>query len=134
MPSALLGALLFCLVPVILRHAGRPVMRRIRFAVILLIAAAILMGTPPALVAQHQPTIAQYLKPGMPVELVSAARVDRIAWIAYEEGKRNVFTAVGPAFRPVRVTSFLTDDGVDMTGLRISEDGSTVAFGRGTGP
>ena len=55
---------------------------------------------PPSLVAQHQPTIAQYLKPGMPIELVSADKVDRIAWIAYEEGKRNVYTAVGPAFRP----------------------------------
>jgi dipeptidyl aminopeptidase/acylaminoacyl peptidase len=108
--------------------------RRIRFAVILLIAAAILIGTPPALVAQHQPTIAQYLKPGMPVELVSAAKVDRIAWIAYEEGKRNVFTAVGPTFRPVRVSAFTEDDGIDMTELRISDDGSTVVFVRGTGP
>ncbi len=109
-------------------------MRRFRLAVILLIAAAVLIGTPPALVAQHQPTIAQYLKPGMPVELVSAAKVDRIAWIAYEEGKRNVFTAAGPSFRPVRVTGFLEDDGIDMTELRISDDGSTVVFVRGTGP
>ncbi|HKV99553.1 MAG TPA: hypothetical protein VJN96_07010, partial [Vicinamibacterales bacterium] len=108
-------------------------MRRLHTAVILAVVAVALV-LPPSLVAQHQPTIAQYLKPGMPVELVSADKVDRIAWIAYEEGKRNVYTAAGPAFRPVRVTSFLTDDGVDMTQLRISDDGSTVAFVRGSGP
>ncbi|MFI5177491.1 MAG: S9 family peptidase [Vicinamibacterales bacterium] len=108
-------------------------MRRLRY-IVTLIAAAVVVIAPPSVVAQHQPTIAQYLKPGMPVELVSAAKVDRVAWTAYEEGKRNVFTAVGPAFRPVRVTAFTQDDGIDMTQLRISDDGSTVIFVRGTGP
>ena len=50
------------------------------------------------------------------------------------KGKRNVFTAVAPAFAPVRVTSFLKDDGIDLTGLRISDDGSTVVFVRGSAP
>jgi dipeptidyl-peptidase-4 len=80
------------------------------------------------------PTIAQFLKPGLPIELVSARNADRIAWIAYEEGKRNVFTAAAPNFVPVRVTSFLKDDGNDLTGLRISSDGMTVAFVRGSAP
>src|SRR6188768_3375343 len=108
-------------------------MRRLHTAVVLAIVAVALV-LPPSLVAQHQPTIAQYLKPGMPIELVSADKVDRIAWIAYEEGKRNVFTAVAPAFAPSRVTSFLKDDGIDMTSLRISDDGSVVAFVRGSAP
>ncbi len=76
-------------------------------------------------------SIASILKPGLPLELVSAKRADRIAWVAYEEGKRNVFTAAAPAFRAVRVTSFLKDDGVDLTQVRISDDGSTIAFVRG---
>jgi dipeptidyl-peptidase 4 len=106
-------------------------MRRLSFAVVLLGAAA--LGAP-AVSAQHQPTLAQYLKPGFPSDLVSARKADRIAWIAYEAGKRNVFTAAAPAFRPVRVTAFLTDDGVDMTGLRISDDGAVVVFVRGSAP
>src|SRR5204863_6742957 len=56
------------------------------------------------------------------------------AWISYEAGLRNVFTAVGPAFAPVRVTSFLKDDGTDLTTLRISDDGSAIVFVRGTAP
>ncbi len=79
-------------------------------------------------------TVAQYLKPGMPVELVSARSTNRIAWIAYEEGKRNVYTAAGPDFKPVRLTAFLKEDGTDMTEIRISADGSTVAFVRGSAP
>ncbi|HEY6358401.1 MAG TPA: hypothetical protein VIX35_09160, partial [Vicinamibacterales bacterium] len=79
-------------------------------------------------------TVAQYLKPGMPVELVSARSTNRIAWIAYEEGKRNVYTAAAPDFKPVRLTAFLKEDGTDMTGIRIADDGSTVAFVRGSAP
>src|SRR6187399_585908 len=88
----------------------------------------------PAQMVRHQPTIASYLKPGLPLELVSARKADRIAWISYEAGLRNVFTAAAPAFTPVRVTSFMKDDGVDLTTLRISDDGSTVAFVRGSAP
>ena len=66
---------------------------------------------PQAPAPSNRPTIAQILKPGLPIELVSARKVDRIAWISYEEGRRNVFTAAGPTFRPVRVTAFMQDDG-----------------------
>jgi dipeptidyl-peptidase-4 len=81
--------------------------------------------------AKAFPSIASILKPGLPLELVSAKKADRIAWISYEEGKRNVFTAAGPAFKAVRVTSFLKDDGIDVTQVRVSDDGSTIAFVRG---
>ena len=113
-----------------------------RFRLFLVPAVALIAGLTPfasvtgaaAPPANTRPTIAQYLKPGMPVELVSAKAADRIAWIAYEEGKRNVFTAVGPTYTPVRLTAFLKDDGIDMTGLRISDDGLTIVFVRGTSP
>ena len=61
----------------------------------------------------------------------SAKKAERIAFLAYDEGKRNVFTAAAPAFTPVRVTSFMKDDGTDLTDLEISADGSTVTFVRG---
>jgi dipeptidyl-peptidase 4 len=84
--------------------------------------------------AKNGPSIASILKPGLPLELVSARKADRIAWISYEEGKRNVFTAVGPAFKAERVTSFLKDDGIDLTQVRVSDDGSTIVFVRGHTP
>ena len=78
------------------------------------------------------PTISQFLGAASPIELVSAKRADRIAWIAYDQGRRNVYTAAAPALTPVRLTTYLKDDGVDLTGLRISADGSTVVFVRGS--
>ena len=80
------------------------------------------------------PSYQQFLSPASPLEVVSARKVDRLAWTAFEEGRRNVYTAVAPTFTPVRLTSFMKDDGVDLSGVRISDDGSTVVFVRGTTP
>ncbi len=88
----------------------------------------------PRLQAQRAATVADYLSPAYPHTLVSARKAERIAWIAYDEGKRNVYTAAAPDFRPVRVTAFLKDDGVDLSSLRISDDGSVVVFVRGHAP
>jgi dipeptidyl aminopeptidase/acylaminoacyl peptidase len=80
------------------------------------------------------PAYQRFLSPASPLELVAAKKVDRIAWTSFEEGKRNAYTAAGPAFTPVRLTNFMTDNGIDLSGIRISEDGSTVIFMRGTAP
>ena len=111
-------------------------MRSHRIRPIAALFVAVILATPVLAAraqstASQRPTIAQFLKPGLPLELVSAKKADRIAWISYEEGRRNVFTAAGPAFTPVRVTSFMKDDGTDTTQVRISADGSTIAFVRG---
>src|SRR6187401_2763203 len=80
---------------------------------------------------RHQPAMTQFMSAAFPLELVAAKKADRIAWIANDKGLRNVFTAAAPGFAPVRVTSFMKDDGVDTTQLSISDDGSTVTFTRG---
>ena len=84
--------------------------------------------------AQGRLTIDQYLAPAHPYELISAKRTDRIAWLAFERGVRNVYTAASPAFTPVALTRNVADDGIDLTDLRISEDGSVIVFVRGNAP
>ena len=79
----------------------------------------------------HVPTIEQFTSFAFPQELVSARKTDRIAWIANDKGRRNVYTAAAPAFKAVRVTQYMDDDGIDLTQLSISDDGSTVTFTRG---
>ncbi|MEP6690064.1 MAG: prolyl oligopeptidase family serine peptidase [Gemmatimonadaceae bacterium] len=95
-------------------------------------AAFFALATP--LLAQGKPTIAQFLSPASPLELTSAKRADRVAWIAYERGMRNVYAAAAPAFAPVRLTSFLKDDGTDLTDVSLSDDGSLAVFVRGSAP
>ena len=80
------------------------------------------------------PTIEQFLMPGTPTEVVAAKKAERIAWTAYEHGLRNVYTAAGPAFAPVRLTNVTKDDGVELGEISVSDDGAVVVFVRGTQP
>jgi len=89
---------------------------------------------PPIRTTASSPAYQRFLSPASPLELVAARQVDRVAWTAFEEGRRNVYTAAAPGFVPVRLTTFMADDGVDLSGIRISDDGSTVIFLRGTAP
>jgi dipeptidyl-peptidase-4 len=105
--------------------------RRIaRFA---LTAACLTAATTPA-ASQSKPTIGQFLSPGFPSDLVSAKKADRIAWLVYDRGQRNVYTAAAPDYKPVRITKFLDDDGTVLTSLSISDDGTIVSFVRGSEP
>src|SRR6188768_2824690 len=111
------------------------VLQRVRGIVLVVVAVGLISVASPGAeqsAGKAAPTIGQFLGAASPIELVSARRADRIAWVAYDQGKRNVYTASAPAFAPVRLTAYLKDDGVELTGLRISDDGSTVVFIRGS--
>jgi dipeptidyl aminopeptidase/acylaminoacyl peptidase len=97
---------------------------------------ATLLGVGSAAHAQSAPRFAidDVIAPVFPLDLVAARAADRIAWIEYEQGRRNVYTAAGPAYERERVTANLADDGVDLSGLQISDDGETVVFLRGHTP
>src|ERR1700684_2604152 len=103
------------------------------FSLLSLAAGAVLLG--PLTFAQPQiPSYREFLSPASPQEVVAARKVDRIAWVDYAEGKRNAYTAVAPQFAPVRLTNFMKDDGIMMSAIHISDDGSTVVFLRGEAP
>ena len=92
-----------------------------------------LIGTTSGLAGQDF-SIDQILSPGYPLGLVSAKSADRIAWIEFERGMRNVYTAAAPDFEPARLTAYMEDDGRDLTNVQISGDGSVVVFIRGHTP
>jgi len=97
-------------------------------------ALAALTLTALPLAAQSKPTIAQFLSPASPLELNAARKADRIAWVSYERGMRNVYAAGAPTFKPVRLTRFLADDGTDVTDVALSDDGTLAVFVRGSAP
>ncbi|HZY82283.1 MAG TPA: prolyl oligopeptidase family serine peptidase [Cyclobacteriaceae bacterium] len=66
-----------------------------------------------------------------PTELVASSSGARIAWAADERGKRNVYVAEGPDFKPRMITNYANDDGQEITSLAISPDGKFVVFVRG---
>ena len=88
----------------------------------------------PVAAQTRKPTIEQFISPASPLELVAAKKADRLAWPVYERGMRNVYTAAAPSFTPVPLTRFLADNGVELSNVSISDDGSVVVFVRGVGP
>jgi dipeptidyl-peptidase-4 len=100
------------------------------------VAAALLVSLPAIGGAQVPavPSIAPWMSPGSPLELVSAKKTDRLAFVVYDRGMRNVYTAAAPDFTARRLTNFLTDDGVDLTDVEISDNGQVIVFVRGSAP
>ena len=66
-----------------------------------------------------------------PTELTSTSQGLRIAWALEEAGKRNVYVAEGPDFKPRKLTNYTQDDGQEITSLSISDNGQWVVFVRG---
>lgn len=100
------------------------------------IAVLTLLSAEPAAGQRFEPrfSIEAVLSPAFPLDLVAARGADRVAWISYDEGVRNVHTAAGPVYRPSTLTSNARDDGIDVSGLQISDDGEVVAWIRGHAP
>lgn len=66
-----------------------------------------------------------------PNELATAATGARIAWAFNEQGQRNIYVAEGPEFKARRLTSYLKDDGQELSSVQLSPDGKWVVYIRG---
>ncbi|MGH8144739.1 MAG: S9 family peptidase [Rhodanobacteraceae bacterium] len=87
-------------------------------------------SAPPA--ASHADfTLQQVLDYPFPQGLTAAKQGDRIAWVINLDGKRNVWVAQAPAFKPRQVTHFTADDGQEITQLTFSPSGNELVFVRG---
>ena len=99
----------------------------------LLILALAAAGTP--LAAQRTSTtgfsLEQLLGYAFPGGLTASATGARLAWTLNERGHRNIYVAEGPAFAPRRLTSYLADDGQELTSVSLSGDGRYVVYVRG---
>ncbi len=62
---------------------------------------------------------------------MAAEHADAIAWVRNLDGVRNIWLARGPEFRPQQVTQYTRDDGVELTQLTFSPDGTYLVFVRG---
>ncbi|HEY2805121.1 MAG TPA: prolyl oligopeptidase family serine peptidase [Gemmatimonadales bacterium] len=66
-----------------------------------------------------------------PSDLIAAPDGRAIAWIGYEEGKRNIWVAEAPAWRAWRLTRWLADDGQDLSELSWTPDSRALLVVRG---
>lgn len=76
-------------------------------------------------------TLEQVLSSPFPSDLVAAPTGERIAWVFDAEGKRNVWVAEGPEFRPRQLTQYNEDAGQEITQLSFTRDGKWLVYVRG---
>src|ERR1700722_7918265 len=98
-----------------------------------LLAAIAIVGCSSAAWSQSF-TLEQVLSSPFPSELTTAAQTNRVAWVFNAKGERNVWVADGPAFvRSARqLTPYTGDDGQPISSLRLTPNGKTVVYVRGT--
>ncbi|HEX8332546.1 MAG TPA: prolyl oligopeptidase family serine peptidase, partial [Segetibacter sp.] len=85
-----------------------------------------------SIILNAQPFTLQSIKSyPFPNELTSASKGSAIAWVFNEDGKRNIYVAQGPDFRPRKLTNYNEDDGQEITSLSISDDGKWIVYVRG---
>jgi dipeptidyl aminopeptidase/acylaminoacyl peptidase len=77
-------------------------------------------------------TIEQVLSAPFPSGLTTAAHAPRVAWIFDQKGERNIWVADAPDFVPRQVTPYKGDEGQQIASVRLSPDGKTIVYARGT--
>ncbi len=99
-----------------------------------LILAGLILSIQALCFAQASFTLEQVLSSPFPSELTSAAHDNRVAWVVDARGMRNVWVADAPDFaRTARqVTRYQADDGQPIASLRLTPDGKTVLYVRGS--
>ena len=101
---------------------------RHRNIVIWVLALVMVLGFSGRAAAEGTFTLEQVLSPPYPWGLVSAKTADRVAWIFYDQGKRNVWTAAAPDFKPVNLTGYSKDEVFEMPAVYLTDDGQTAVY------
>ena len=67
-----------------------------------------------------------------PYGLTSAPHAPRVAWVFDNKGERNIWAAAAPDFVPRQVTHYKGDDGQPLASVKLTPDGKTIVYARGT--
>src|SRR5260370_688756 len=108
-------------------------------SVLLCVCVLLLCSSAPpcsAQTASHPFSLEQVMSSPFPTNLVAAENagdhVGRIAWVFSARGERNVWVADAPNFEARQVTHYLGDDGMPIAALKLTPDGRTVVYARGS--
>jgi dipeptidyl aminopeptidase/acylaminoacyl peptidase len=77
-------------------------------------------------------SLEQVLSSPFPTNLVAAQQTGRIAWLFAAKGEHNVWVADAPSFEARAVTHYTGDDGMPLAALKLTPDGRTAVYARGT--
>jgi len=101
----------------------------------LLCACFLPLCIPSSLTAQDSPagfSLAQVMSSPFPTNLVAADHAGRIAWVFDARGERNIWIADAPGFKARQITHYTGDDGMPIAALKLTPDGRTAVYVRGS--
>jgi dipeptidyl aminopeptidase/acylaminoacyl peptidase len=94
-------------------------------------ASLVCLALPLSAQAPASFTLEQLRSYPFPNELAAAPSGGRIAWALNEQGRRNVWVADAPDYRPRQLTSYAVDDGQELTSVTLTARGEHVVYVRG---
>src|SRR5713101_4503107 len=103
---------------------------RFRYVSFLLVFIPCLFSAHAATAASF--TLEQVMSSPFPSNLVAASRSGRVAWVFDAKGVRNLWVADAPNFAARQVTHYDGDEGLPIASLRITADGRTLVYVRGS--
>lgn len=84
--------------------------------------------------AQVPVRLEQVMSASFPTELTAAPVGNKVAWVRYEQGVRNIYLAQAPDFQGKKITNYTQDDGQELTQLSFGPDARTLLYVRGAAP
>jgi dipeptidyl aminopeptidase/acylaminoacyl peptidase len=115
-------------------HVGLMKLLRLSLLILFLATSSIAQNANSTNPKSAQPgfTLEQVMSSPFPTALTSATKANRIAWVFDSRGERNVWVADAPDFAGRQVTHYQGDDGQDIFAVKLTPDGKTVVFARGS--
>ncbi|MGA9904358.1 MAG: prolyl oligopeptidase family serine peptidase [Terriglobales bacterium] len=108
---------------------------RVIASLLILLLTLLFTNAPVLAAAQASATafsLEQVLSSPFPSGLVSAEHAGRIAWVFAYKGERNVWIADAPESEARQVTHYVGDNGMPIAALKLTPDGKTVVYARGS--
>ncbi len=109
----------------------------------LFVAMAVLSLCPPVPLSHAQQrsetapetfSLSGILSAPFPSDLIAAPNGRAVAWIGYEQGRRNIWVAEMPGWHARRLTRWMADDGQDLSELMWTADSRALLVVRGGEP
>lgn len=69
-----------------------------------------------------------------PTGLTASKNEGAIAWVENHKGVRNIYYALAPEYKPVKLTDYSEDDGQAISDLQFSQDLKSIVYVRGGAP
>jgi Tol biopolymer transport system component len=79
-------------------------------------------------------TLEDILSAPFPSHLIASSKIDRVAWVFNEQGRRNIWIADGPHYKSRKITNYNEDNGQEISNLCFNPDGTIIVYVLGGAP